>query len=218
VTEPDVTLSDYALVVECALLAWLMIRTPGPAAGLRAWTTAFLACTGVAALLGGTVHGFFVEQTSAIGRWLWKGSLLAIGAAALAAWMMAAVLVFTPDRVRTAMTIATILAMGYAFVIVFVSDVFLMAVAGYVPAAIFLLLAFEQVRRTRGEPAAVYGTSGLILTFVAASIQQLQLGLHPSYFNHNALYHVVQAVALALIFAACRGLVRHWGGLHAHTT
>jgi hypothetical protein len=44
--------------------------------------------------------------------------------------------------------------------------------------------------------------------FVAAGIQQGGIGLHPVYFNHNALYHLVQGIALALIFLAARGLLR----------
>ena len=47
---------------------------------------------------------------------------------------------------------------------------------------------------------ALFALIGLILTFVAAGIQQLEIGVHTRYFGHNALYHVVQAVGLYLIF------------------
>jgi hypothetical protein len=50
---------------------------------------------------------------------------------------------------------------------------------------------------------------------MGAAVQQLRIGLHPAYFNHNALYHLVQAVALALVFAACRDLLAPREGLHA---
>jgi hypothetical protein len=41
-----------------------------------------------------------------------------------------------------------------------------------------------------------------VLTLVAAAVQQARIALHPTYFNHNALYHLLQAIALFLIFRA----------------
>jgi len=40
--------------------------------------------------------------------------------------------------------------------------------------------------------------------FAASALQQLHVGLHPRYFNHNALYHLIQGIALALLFNALR--------------
>ncbi len=34
-TEPDVTLTDYALAIECALFAWLLLSRAGPRVALR---------------------------------------------------------------------------------------------------------------------------------------------------------------------------------------
>lgn len=47
---------------------------------------------------------------------------------------------------------------------------------------------------------------GLPLTFVAAAVQQAGVALHPTYFDHNALYHLVQAVALWLFFLGFRSV------------
>jgi hypothetical protein len=35
-------------------------------------------------------------------------------------------------------------------------------------------------------------------------VQQLRIAVHPVYLNHNALYHVIQFVALWMIFVAAR--------------
>ena len=35
-------------------------------------------------------------------------------------------------------------------------------------------------------------------------LQQLEIALHPVYFDHNAVYHVVQAAALVLLFLGFR--------------
>jgi hypothetical protein len=49
--------------------------------------------------------------------------------------------------------------------------------------------------------------AGVVLTFVAAGIQQARIDLHPTWLTHNTLYHVVQGIALLLIFLAARRIV-----------
>jgi hypothetical protein len=44
-----------------------------------------------------------------------------------------------------------------------------------------------------------------VLTFVAAAVQYTRVDPHPVYVNHNALYHVIQAVALLLIYRGALG-------------
>jgi hypothetical protein len=216
-TEPDVTLTDYALFAECAAFAWLIARRPTDLRELRAWTILFFACTALAALLGGTVHGFFVGEAGGIGRVLWKLSLIAIGATALAGWAIGARLLLARDGADRLVAIGASLAAVYAAVILFVSDAFWVAVIGYLPAAAFLLAGFLRAAVRERAPWARLGAWGLALSFVAAAVQQLRIALHPVYFNHNALYHVVQAVALALVFMACRGLLASRGGLNVDT-
>jgi hypothetical protein len=45
------------------------------------------------------------------------------------------------------------------------------------------------------------------ISLFTALVQQLRVALHPVYFNHNALYHVLQAAALFLCFLASGRLV-----------
>jgi hypothetical protein len=212
-TEPDVTLTDYVVCAECAAFAWLIARQPTDLVELRRWAVLFFVFTALAALFGGTVHGFYADQNGGIGRVLWKISMLAIGATALAGWAIGAHLLFGDVR-RDVLAIAAMLTVAYAVVIVFVTDAFWVAVAGYLPAAAFLFAAFLRAA-VRGHAAwAGLGTCALALTFAAAAIQQLRIALHPVYFNHNALYHFVQAVALALLFIAFRNLLASTAGLH----
>jgi hypothetical protein len=214
-TEPDVTLTDYVLFAECAAFAWLIARRPANLMGLRRWTVLFFVFTALAALFGGTVHGFYAGESGSMGRVLWKISMLAIGATALAGWAIGAHLLFGHHRLHFLLSIAATLTAAYAAVIVFVTDAFWVAVAGYLPAAAFLLAGFLRAA-VRGRAGwARLGACGLALSFGAAAIQQLRIALHPVYFNHNALYHLVQAAALALLFMASRGLLAPTGGLHA---
>ena len=87
--------------------------------------------------------------------------------------------------------------LGY---VVFFNQNFVVAVANYLPAAIFLLVVFAILYNRNQERLVFLALAGVILTFVAAAIQQMGIGVHAEYFNHNALYHVVQAVGLYLIF------------------
>jgi hypothetical protein len=38
----------------------------------------------------------------------------------------------------------------------------------------------------------------------AAAAQQAKIGIHPVYFDHNSLYHVLQAIALFMVFLVAR--------------
>jgi len=53
----------------------------------------------------------------------------------------------------------------------------------------------------------LYGLAGTMLTLVAAIIQRKEIKLHSRYFNHNAFYHLVQAIALLMIFMAARKMI-----------
>ena len=216
-TEPDVTLTDYGLFVECAAFAWLIARRPDDPGTQRSWTVAFFAFTALAALFGGTVHGFFAEDAGGIGRLLWKLSMLAIGATALAGWAIGASLLFSRRDAHRLVTVASGLFAVYAAVILLVTDAFGAAVIGYLPAAAFLFAGFLRTAVRERAAWARLGAWGLALSFAAAAVQQLRVAVHPVYFNHNALYHVVQAIALALVFMACRDRLAAMRGVDADT-
>ncbi len=203
-TEPDVALTDYGLAIECAVFAWLLYR--GRRGGeLRVWTVLFFASLAIGSACGGTVHGFFLDETSRGYRALWPLALLAIGVTALCGWAIGANLVLGAEVARWVRRAAILQLALYSWVVLFVTQEFWVAIADYLPAVLFLLAAFGILsRRGRGRGAAL-GAWGLGLTLVAAAIQQLEIPIHPLYFNHNALYHAVQALALGLLFLACRG-------------
>lgn len=88
----------------------------------------------------------------------------------------------------------------YSAYVLLLNQNFAVAVANYLPAAIFLLVAFVNVYKQTSHKLAFIALIGLIMTFVAAGIQQLEISIHAKYFSHNALYHIVQALGLYLIF------------------
>jgi hypothetical protein len=205
-TEPDVTLTDYGLAILCAVLGHIIFHRGDRDSPYRLWLTAFFLAVGGASLLGGTVHGFFSEEGGFGQMALWRAALITIGIAAYCAWVVGVRLLLHERIRRVVMTLAAIQLLAYAAVVLVVSQDFRLAVGDYLPATIFLLIAFVVAYRRDRVRALGVGSVGLVLTFVAAAIQQLQIPLHPTYFDHNALYHVVQALALLMLFVGARHL------------
>jgi hypothetical protein len=205
--EPDVALTDFALAIECAVVAAVLLRMGGSAA-LRRFFVVFFVAVGAASLLGGIAHGFFADKQTLAFRTIWTVTLAAIGAAAFASWLIGARLWMSHAAANRVTRFAGALLALNLLVVMFVSRAFVVAIVHYLPAAFFLLASFMVAYRRRPETFLMFGIAGMLLTFVAAGIQQGGLDLHPVYFNYNALYHLVQGLALALIFLAARGLLQ----------
>ncbi len=209
IAEPDVTLTDYGLALECALFAVLLARLRDGADPARGWFLVFFAALSVAALAGGTSHGFFYDETTLTYQVVWKTTLLAIGVVALSAWMIGSRFEFAHSAGIVLRWTGAALFIGYCPVVLFVRDTFAVAIVHYLPAVFFLLYAFARSYRRSRKPYLLNGLVGLSLTLVAAGIQQLGIPLHPVYFDHNALYHLAQAVALLILFLSARQIIRH---------
>lgn len=207
ISEPDVTLTDYGLAIECAAFAWLLYRRGRRGDPLRASFILFFASTGLAALTGGTVHGFFPDERGWGTRILWQTTLLAIGLAALAGWRIGAWIQFSPIVARR-ISLATALQFAiYGCVILAGTATFAVAILNYLPAAVFVLVVLAVAYRRTRRREMLLALGGVALTFVASAVQQTGVGLHPVYFNHNALFHLIQGVALFLIFWGARRLI-----------
>ena len=199
-TEPDVTLTDYAVALECLVICALLSRQRAPWSRLRRWSVAFFAGAAASALIGGTVHGFFVEESLTGYKILWPATLLAIGATTMAAWAIGGEVLFDARGARGMALVAFLLFLAYSGVVLFISESFAVAVANYIPASLFLLVALVVAYRRQAHRRVTLGIAGLLLSFLAGVVQQAGIGLHPVYFTHNALYHVIQAVAFWLLF------------------
>jgi hypothetical protein len=207
VLEPDVTLTDYGLAVECAVLATWVFRHRSPHRRLRGWFAIFFATIGLAAATGGTVHGFFPNEHSLGFRALWPLTLLAIGGTAVSAWAIGGRLVLNEHWARRLTAAAAVAFVGYTIVVLTVTQTFAVAIAHYAPSAVFLLGAFTT-RYLQGHQFAFgLGAASVALMVLAAIVQRLGVTVHPLYVNHNALYHAVQGLALGLLFLTARNLL-----------
>ena len=95
----------------------------------------------------------------------------------------------------------------FVIVIIFYSQQFLLAAINYLPMAFFLLLMFSCKYYQTKQIALLLGSIGILLTFIGSYIQIYQISLHPNYFNHNALYHVIQFIALYLLFNTSKWII-----------
>jgi hypothetical protein len=205
-TEPDVSLTDYALAAACALFVHLLYWRDRPASRDRLWFALLFASLGLASLFGGTVHGFFRDQASVGYRVLWPATRLALGGATFAAWLAGAAVLLSGRAARIVGMAALAQFVVYGGFVLAGAHDFTVAVVNYLPASIFLLVVFAVscVRRRTGR--VLVGLVGILSTFIAAGVQQAGLAVHPVYFNHNALYHLIQGLALFLIFWSVPGL------------
>ena len=209
-TEPAVTLTDYALAIECAAFVIALSRLDARDKELCLWFIVFFASIAAASVLGGTVHGFFLAASSPGRRILWPATILAILVTSLAAWNIGAILQLDERRATIVRRLATAQLVLFSLVVLIVTSKFYVGIIAYLPSTLFLLFALVTTYRRRPDRAVRWGIAGLGLTLVAAAVQQLRLGIHTVYFNHNALYHLIQGAALGMVFITARSLSRVW--------
>ena len=207
-SEVVVGLTDYLLTLECALFSGILMRTAGAWAEVRRFFAVFFLAGALTSLTGGTYHVWFSNSTSLPASILWTTTVVALGASAFAAWAIGACLLFAQPVRGRVIKAALIELLAYSIYVAAVDDHFRVAIVNYVPSVIFLAMAFALRYRRRHESPVLIGLFGLIVTGIAAAIQRSGLSLHPTLFNHNATYHLVQAIGLFLIFRAAIFLAR----------
>lgn len=202
--EPAVTLTDFGLAVECAILATLVGRQAPPP--LRRWWVLFFVAVGAGALFGGLVHGYYSDHRTLGWRLLWYATMIALGVAATAVWSLGAYVQLGERMGALLRRSALWLLAVYVLIVLTISSRFIVAILMYLPATLFLLVALiDAYRRSplREEGIAI---GGLVLTLIAAAVQAFGVAVHPVYFDHNALYHLIQAIALILLYLGARGI------------
>ncbi|MCU1285062.1 MAG: hypothetical protein JWO13_1412 [Acidobacteriales bacterium] len=209
IAELDVTLTDYALAVEATILAYSLYRAKEAWPPLQSAFVLFFSSIGAATLVGGTVHGFFPDDLSRGSKLLWPVTLIILGITSVIVWRLGALLVFRPVVVAWVTRVALIEFVLYSLFVLYVRRDFIIAIANYLPAVLFLTLSFGFRFLRRPNSSTLAGIAGLFLTFVASAVQHFKISLHPRYFNHNAFYHLLQGIALLLIFMSARYLVRN---------
>ncbi len=200
--EPGVAITDFILALETFTLVTLLASKGGlrtSATGL--WFISMFGCLASASLTGGILHGFFNTPSQQYHMLFWDAALISIGGVAFSCCNLAATLL-PPLRNRSSLVggISVAALLLYIWYVVTGYRTFLTAIIFYLPATILLLAAIIDQHRKKESTGTLCGVLGIVLTFVAAGIQQLQFYIEPYVLNHNTLYHIVQGIALWLIY------------------
>ncbi len=200
IAEPMTTFTDYLITAFASVfairLAGLFGRSRHHAHWL--WSVAFL-FIGLAALLGGTSHGFVAYLTDPMLRTIWKGTVYSVGLSMIFA-VAGSVEVSGLDGLHRKLLHGLNLVAFAVYAIWMSSNAdFIYVIAYYVPAmctvALIQLWAYYRTRL----PAAKWFVAGVVVTLLGAVIQQSGFSVH-RHFNHNDIYHVVQIAGLWLLF------------------
>jgi hypothetical protein len=210
--EPDVTLTDYVIALECFIFCALFFKKYGFQI-LSKWFSLFFVSIGLAAFAGGTVHGFFPAHETLMHDTLWFISMASIGLMALSGWIIGSLLLgFSEKTTAIIKAFAGLEFAAYILYLLLVSQEFLIAILNYIPAAVFLLCVFIfRYFKVKSTPT-VLGIVAMLLTFLSAFVQQARITVHPVYFDHNALYHLIQIVALFVLFLSAKHFIENAEG------
>ena len=143
----------------------------------RMWALAFV-FTAAAAFFGGLFHGYG-DRTPM----LWKGTVMSVGIASF--FLLAG----------THRRLAVVAAVKFVVYLTWMTtpDAFVYVIADY---GITLILVGIF------HPAKKWVWGSIAVSVLGALVQQSHLTLHPRWFDYNDIYHVIQIVALWMLYRA----------------
>ncbi len=200
-TEPATLATDYLLSLTSAAFAIALARGAGRERKPVRFMILMFAALALASATGGTFHGFSESLSSDASHVLWKTTMLAVG---LASFSLAAAGASATLRRRPATVVIALAAVKLLIFVVLAmrTDSFALVVYDYLPTLALVLLLSAM---TFNESHARWITAGLLVSLVAAWIQQQRIGL-TSWFNHNDLYHVIQLAGNSALFLGARAM------------
>ena len=187
--EPMTLATDYLLALACGGFSILLFRMKSAATGW--WSLAFAAAA-LAALVGGTYHGFPALYPAV----LWKTTLVAAGAASCAMVIGTAI----GSRIAPKFFFCFSVLKLVAYLAWIASHDDFIAVVVDSGSALLVVALLHAMRR---DAAWRWMVGGVAVAVVAAAVQALKLAPHPQ-FNHNDLYHVIQIAAMWLLYRGAR--------------
>lgn len=194
--EPATFLTDCLLAGLALTLAWRL----RPGGGAARWWRHTFTLTGVSALVGGTFHGFAPNASVPVQALWWLATLWLISGVS-ACLLLGLIAEVAPAGHRTFWRVVVVAKLALALVVAALRPEFVVAIVDYgIALAAWLLAALSVSRRWRGWMLA-----GIGLSVGAAIVQQSGWPRLPL-FNHNDLYHLIQAIGLIAFFQGARRL------------
>ena len=200
IAEPMTVFTDYGLAAVGVALALKLQRRADGHLSRRLWAGCFLAVA-LAAVAGGTSHGWAprMDEAERAALWLVTYALVGLGNLSILAGAAAAA---TRAGLRAALIVALVLRFAVWVAFIATRPDFRYVVYDYAGTLLGLLVLAAWLAR-RGRPGAAWITAGVLVSLAGAAVQRSGHGPSPA-FNHNDLFHVIQAVGLCLYFRAGR--------------
>jgi hypothetical protein len=204
IAEPATTVTDYMIAATAWWFALRLFTSTEQRLVRRLWGAGF-AFIGLAALLGGTSHGFAPYLDDLQFFYLWKATVYVVGLSMLFAVAGTVEGSAIPRNTARLMHAANIGGYAiYAWWMLSHSD-FVYVIYHYVPAMIGVALLQGWAWLKRKAPSAPWMITGVVVTLLGAVVQQSGFSIH-RHFNHNDLYHVIQIAGLYLLYRGCVAL------------
>ncbi len=205
ITEPITMLTDYAIAIQTSGFSVLLLKLGQfrQQSAVQFWAAAF-GSVAVAAVLGGTCHGFtqtFAPSTLAL---LWKIMLLALSLAGC--FMLFATLKSSLSRHwqrwgSILVGIKLSVYLSWAVVHPSLDDAFVYGVVDYLSAMLWVLLL--ELRAVFHSARSLWIIAGVLMSGVAIAFQTSGVVLF-KYFTYNDIYHLIQMIALYWFYQGAR--------------
>ena len=157
----------------------------------------FLA-TSLAAVLGAVAHGLDPRFEPALRERIWRGAMHMTGFISVGTVMSVAFFA-ARGSARGAILVFAFVKLLWYTVAVARRPEFRVAAADYGGALAILFAGAVYAAARWSEPGARWLIAGVLVALLAGIIQARRIAPH-RHFNHNDLYHVIQIVALFLIY------------------
>lgn len=206
ITEPMTMATDYMLALIALILAGKLWQQRGSEWQISqlCWAGALVA-TAVAAVVGGTSHGFALYFDEFAKAAIWKITVYCIGLGSLF-MLSGTIMASLSGRWRTGWLVAALLHFLLYAVWMATHDDFKYVILDYVPAMLAIVFLQTYAFLKRGDASAKWLIAGVLISFVAAGVQQSGVALH-QHFNHNDIYHLIQIGGIYVLYRGASLLV-----------
>jgi hypothetical protein len=200
VSTPTTLLTHYALA---ALTGYFARRSHASARhrgdlAPRLWAAGFGAIS-LCAFAGGTYVGFTAYMDAGVAQSLWRATLCLAGAASLL-FLCSIVHAYTAGRLRVALL--ALAAAKFALLAMWIANHDDLRYVIYdIVATMLPVLALSAWGGWSKRAAAPWVLTGILVSLVAALVQQGRVTLHPQ-FDHANLFRVIRMIAMYFLFRA----------------
>ncbi|CDZ79041.1 hypothetical protein BN59_03357 [Legionella massiliensis] len=203
-TEPIVAITDYLLTLITLWFSFKIYQFQTNKKFIKSlWLILFLTIS-LSSLFGGIIHEFCANMTVSC-KGFWTVVMLSIGITASSCWILGGCYIFNNRALSKWIVFIIFISLVYSIFIIFYSQNFAFAIYNYVPAIVFLFIANLVSFLKTKSTYCIWILMGILLSLLAAYIQHAAISIHLVYFNYNATYHLVQILALSILY---KGLIQ----------